>query len=817
MRPYRPSAVVLAAAASIVLGACSRDTSTLEPAAFPTDGAVFGESFAAGVGFQAFGGSKTDALSIDATTSHSGTTSLKVIVPAAGDASGGYAGGAFVASVPRDLSSYNALSFWVKASRSATMNAIGLGNDNTGKSKFTAERAAVPLTTGWTKVVMPIPLAEKLTSEKGMFYFAEGPEDGAGYTIWLDDIKFEKLASVTNVRPAIVSATLNAEIGASTNIGGTSVVFNVDGADQTIGASPNYFTFTSSNPAVATVSSTGGITVVGAGTSNIGAKLGTVAASGIVVLKSAAAPTVAAPTPTRAAADVISLFSGAYTNVPVDTWSASFDIADVADVLIAGNATKKYTNMAYAGIEFITQKVNASGMTHLHLDVWTYDDAAFKVKLVDFGNNGVFGGNDDSEQELTFTKSSTPGVTAGAWSSLDIPMSSFGGLASTAHLAQIIISGSSPTVYLDNVYFYKGAAAPGAAAPTVAAPTPTLAAANVISLFSNAYTNVPVDNWSADWDSADQSDIQIAGNATKKYTNLVFAGIEFISKQIDASAMTTLHLDLWTPDSTKAPAIFKVKLVDFGTNGAFGGGDDSEHEITINRANTPAFQSGSWMSLDLPLSTFTNLTAKGHLAQIILSGDLRTVFVDNIYFAKGGSTGGGGPAPAAPTTAAPVPTYPAANVLSLFSNAYTNNTVDTWSADWDSADQAEVQIAGDATKRYTNLVFAGIEFITKQLNATSMTNLRMDIWTPDATAAPAIFKIKLVDFGANGAFGGGDDVEHEITLSAATTPALATGNWVTLDIPLTAFTGLVTKGHLAQLIISGDLKTVYVDNVLLHK
>ena len=74
-----------------------------------------------------------------------------------------------------------------------------------------------------------------------------------------------------------------------------------------------------------------------------------------------------------------------------------------------------------------------------------------------------------------------------------------------------------------------------------------------------------------------------------------------------------------------------------------------------------------------------------------------------------------------------------------------------------------------------------------------------------------------MDFGANGAFGGGDDVEHEITLSAATTPALATGNWVTLDIPLTAFTGLVTKGHLAQLIISGDLKTVYVDNVLLHK
>jgi hypothetical protein len=98
-----------------------------------------------------------------------------------------------------------------------------------------------------------------------------------------------------------------------------------------------------------------------------------------------------------------------------------------------------------------------------------------------------------------------------------------------------------------------------------------------------------------------------------------------------------------------------------------------------------------------------------------------------------------------------------------------------------------------------------------------MTHFRMDLWTPDATAAPAAFRVKLVDFGANGAFGGGDDVEHELSFSASSTPALATGSWVTLDIPLTRFTGLVTKGNLAQLIISGDPKTVFVDNVLLHK
>jgi len=80
-----------------------------------------------------------------------------------------------------------------------------------------------------------------------------------------------------------------------------------------------------------------------------------------------------------------------------------------------------------------------------------------------------------------------------------------------------------------------------------------------------------------------------------------------------------------------------------------------------------------------------------------------------------------------------------------------------------------------------------------------------------------VFKIKLVDFGANGIFGGGDDVEHELTFNANSTPALKTGEWVLFNIPLSDFTGLITKGHLAQLIISGNPNTVYVDNILFHK
>jgi hypothetical protein len=90
----------------------------------------------------------------------------------------------------------------------------------------------------------------------------------------------------------------------------------------------------------------------------------------------------------------------------------------------------------------------------------------------------------------------------------------------------------------------------------------------------------------------------------------------------------------------------------------------------------------------------------------------------------------------------------------------------------------------------------------------------MDVWTPDPTSAPAVFKIKLVDFGADGTWQGGDDTEHEITLGEST---MNTGSWVSIEIPLTDFVNLTTKAHLAQLIISGDPNTVYIDNVYLHR
>jgi hypothetical protein len=338
-------------------------------------------------------------------------------------------------------------------------------------------------------------------------------------------------------------------------------------------------------------------------------------------------PTAAAPTPTRNSADVISLFSDAYDDVPVDTWRTDWSSAVFADVTVAGNATKKYSALDFVGIETVSNQVDASGMTNLHIDVWSGDFTSFSIKLVDFGANGMFDeqGGDDSEFQID-----VPMPARETWIGYDFALSDFTGLASLTNIAQYVLvatpTGAS-TVYVDNMYFYNDDGGGGdPTAPATAAPTPTLPAVNVISLFSNAYTNVPVDTWRTDWSSAVLEDVMVAGNATKKYTELDFVGIETVANQVNASGMTHLHVDVWSADAT----LFGVKLVDFGANGAFEGGDDVEHQIDFAMP-----VQGQWISYDIPLSDFTGLTTKSNIAQFIFVGQptgASTVYVDNVYF-----------------------------------------------------------------------------------------------------------------------------------------------------------------------------------------
>lgn len=168
-----------------------------------------------------------------------------------------------------------------------------------------------------------------------------------------------------------------------------------------------------------------------------------------------------------------------------------------------------------------------------------------------------------------------------------------------------------------------------------AAPTPTADALNVISLFSNAYTNVPVSSWKTAWSNAGAvTDMQIAGNDTKKYDAVTFIGIETTGAMVDATNMHYFNVDILTDNITS----LKIKLVDFGANGVWNGVgvlDDVESELTF----TPSLT--GWNSYHIPLVDFTTLTTKAHIAQYIITaapGGTSSFYLDNMYFSTEGTS-----------------------------------------------------------------------------------------------------------------------------------------------------------------------------------
>ena len=64
--------------------------------------------------------------------------------------------------------------------------------------------------------------------------------------------------------------------------------------------------------------------------------------------------------------------------------------------------------------------------------------------------------------------------------------------------------------YIDNVFYYLETVIP--TEPTIAAPTPTLDQGVVISMFSDAYSDVPVDTWLTVWSEGALEDVFIDGN-----------------------------------------------------------------------------------------------------------------------------------------------------------------------------------------------------------------------------------------------------------------------------------------------------------------
>lgn len=417
-------------------------------------GVVFADAYATGLSYVTFG--PNNGPVVDKVVSYSGSASLRVDVPASDP---WWTGGRLEASAPFSLAAYNAVTFWAKASRTATLNAVGFGFEET------QAETALPLTTSWAKYVLPIPQATKLTSVKTLFYLADDAGgEGAAYSIWLDDVQYEMLPAAQVGAPTAatlgwmpVGLSVGDTVTLPTDTGKNTVTFGTPAMTLTrVGL--GYFTLASSAPEVASVNAKGQVSGVANGNAIITAKLGSLSVAGNTAVKVAPlAPTTAPAKPTHPAADVMGIHTnGVYADsIAVTNWHPNWgDHTVFTDVLIGGDQMKKYGQLNWAGVD-LAKAYDVSAMKFFRLDVWTPNMATtFSIKLIDFGADGAYGGGDDFECVYT------PDLTGrlSQWVSLDIPISSFTNAdRPMKHLSQLcwVDANGNGLVFIDNLYFRK--------------------------------------------------------------------------------------------------------------------------------------------------------------------------------------------------------------------------------------------------------------------------------------------------------------------------------------------------------------------------
>jgi hypothetical protein len=409
---------------------------------------------------------------------------------------------------------------------------------------------------------------------------------------------------------------------------------------------------------------------------------------------------------------------------------------------------------------------------------------------------------------------------------------------------------------------------------------PARDAADVISIFSDTYANVPGSDYNPNWGQAGFGSANTAfdpgtGNVVLAYPNFNYQGNQYGTPQ-NISSMEFLHVDIWINNAFN-PNVFVISSggeiahpitnsgagtwtsVDIPVSGItgdlsnaiqfkFDGGNGSTDAIYVDNLyfwkNPTAAGSDATLSAlevdNAPLAGFgpgttsytvelapgtttvpqiTTATSTDPAATSVtinqapaVPGDATVVVVSQngtvmetytVSFITAG-----------PTSAAPAPPGRAPqNVISLFSNAYTNTTVETWNASFDDSTSEDVVAFGDDIKKITFGNFIGVEFVNNRIDASTMTHFHMDFWTDNADLVGKVFNSKFSQWG-----GGASEVSAmELNINGGTTPALATGTWVSIDVEIaTSFSNNLTRDDLAQFLITSNLGVVYVDNIYFH-
>jgi hypothetical protein len=619
----------------IVTTSCEREVSDAAVlATFPTTAGVFtdnpvGLTDEFFISFDPAGGANTEGFGTDENEAYEGFVSIRIDVPAPNDPDGSFIGGIFRdRGEGRNLTGYDALTFWAKGSTTAIFEA-GFGTDFF-EDKYPVSNSNLQLSTDWKKYILPIPDASKLVQERGMFFFSAGTgsTSGMGYTIWIDEIKFEKLGTIAQPRPKIQNGN-NAQvqnfIGGNLQISGLTQTFNTPTqGDVTVNAAPAYYEFKSSNPEVAVVNDVGFVNINGSGNSTITATLAGNEAQGSLKIESLGNFTIA-PAPTRSPESVISIFSNTYNNRPVDFYNgfyAPFQTTTSSDFTVNSNDVLYYLDFNFVGIEFNQNvpTINAKLATHLHFDVFIPNEppgsTGLRIDLVDFGADASFGGGDDT----SISKGFTSGLVAGEWIPIDFDIT---GLNPKTNLGQIILADVGGTVppsefYVDNIYFYReGDENITPESVTLPLDFELSNPANyAFSGFEGAETTV-VDNPFSNGINTSATVME----SIKTNGALFFAGTSIdLDEPIDFSSTQTLKMKVYSPKAN-IPIRFALETS--------GGGNQVFVEVNTTKAN-------EWEEIEFDFSGVYNSNLKYQRLVVFfefidgLQGDGSTYYFDDI-------------------------------------------------------------------------------------------------------------------------------------------------------------------------------------------
>ena len=149
-----------------------------------------------------------------------------------------------------------------------------------------------------------------------------------------------------------------------------------------------------------------------------------------------------------------------------------------------------------------------------------------------------------------------------------------------------------------------------------------------------------------------------------------------------------------------------------------------------------------------------------------------------------------------PGSPAPTPTNANIDVISVYSDAYTSIATNLDPSWGQATDATDIQISGNQTLSYSGLDYQGLDYTSSDVSA--MEYVHLDYYTTDATS----FQFFLI--------GGGENA-YDI----AATDGITTGQWVSIDIPLSHYT-VPNLAQVAQFKTVGN-GTLYLDNLYFWK